>query len=145
MIGLLSLIFSLFMISPNIKEVVDEFHNLKTKESEAVFIEDYTLSSQPSILAYVCALEMKKAEYSFNPISKLIIFKRTRKKLDSLIQSNPTDVHLRYIRLVLQEKAPSVLGYNDNIEEDKVFLTNKLEILDHSDYLDLYIRKNTSL
>ncbi|MFT4848274.1 MAG: hypothetical protein ACI83B_000803 [Sediminicola sp.] len=145
MIGLLSLIFSLFMISPNIKEVVDEFHNLKTKESEAVFVENYTLSSQPSILAYVCALEMKKAEYSFNPISKLIIFKRTRKKLDSLIQSNPTDVHLRYIRLVLQEKAPSVLGYNDNIEEDKVFLTNKLEILDHSDYLDLYIRKNTSL
>jgi hypothetical protein len=145
MIGLLSLFFSFFMMSTNIKEVVEEFHSLETRESEDIFVENYTKSSQPSILAYVCALEMKQAEYSYNPFSKLKIFKRTKKKLDSLVQSNPTNVHLRYIRLMLQEKTPSILGYNDDIEEDKMFLTKKLEILDDSDYLDLFIHKNTSL
>ncbi len=145
MIGLLPLIFILFLSSTNIKEVVEEFHSLETRESEIVFVENYTQSSQPSILAYVCAVEMKQAEYSHNPISKLRVFKRTKKKLDSLIQTNPTDVHLRYVRLLLQEKTPGILGYNDYIEEDKLFLKNKLEILDDSDYLDSYIHKNTSL
>ena len=145
MIGLLSLFFCLFLSSSNIKEVVKEFHNLRTRQSEVVFVENYSLSSQPSVLAYVCAVEMKQVEYSHNPISKLRIFKHTKKKLDSLIQTNPTDVHLRYIRLLLQEKAPNILGYNEYIDEDKLFLTNTLEIADDSDYLDLYIYKNTSL
>lgn len=145
MIGLLSLIFSLFMASTNIKEIVEEFHAAETRESEDAFVENYEQSSQPSILAYVCALEMKRAEYKVNPFSKLKIFNRAKKKLDSLVQSNPTDIHLRYIRLMLQEKTPSILGYNDNIEEDKIFLTKKLDVLDDSDYLDIYIHKNTSL
>ena len=145
MIGLLSLLFILFLSSTNIKEVVEEFHDLDTRESEVEFVENYTQSSQPSILAYVCAVEMKQAKYGYNPISKLRIFKHSKKKIDSLIQTNPTDVHLRYIRLVLQEKTPRFLGYNDYIEEDKTFLSSKLEIIDDSDYLDLYIHKNTSL
>ncbi|MFT5436608.1 MAG: hypothetical protein ACI840_001256 [Ulvibacter sp.] len=145
MIGLLSLLFILFLSSTNIEQVVEEFHDLQTRESEVKFIQNYTQSSQPSILAYVCAVEMKQAKYSYNPISKLRSYKRTRRKLDSLITSNPTDVHLRYIRLVLQEKTPSFLGYNEYIEEDKKFLINKLEIVDYSDYLDLYIYNNTSL
>ena len=145
MIGLFSLTFVLLISSPNIRGVVKEFHELDTKASEAVFVKNYSSSAEPSILAYVCGVEMKNAKYSFNPITKLRIFKRTKKKLDSLIVSYPTDVHLRYIRLVLQEKTPSILGYNDYIEDDKLFLSNKLEILDDSDYLDLHIYNNTSL
>lgn len=145
MLGFVSLFLMLFLSISSIEEVVEEFHHLETRESEDVFVKNYTLSSQPSILAYVCAVEMKQAKYSFNPIVKLKIFKQTKKKLDSLIKSHPADVHLRYIRLVLQEKTPVVLGYNNNIEEDKVFLRGKLETADDSDYLDLYIQNNTSL
>ena len=145
MLGFVSLLLMFFLSISSIEEVVEEFHLLETRESEDVFVKNYTLSSQPSILAYVCAVEMKQAKYSFNPIVKLKIFKQTKKKLDSLIKSHPADVHLRYIRLVLQEKTPVVLGYNNNIEEDKVFLRGKLETADDSDYLDLYIQNNTSL
>lgn len=145
MLGFVSLLLMFFLSISSIEEVVEEFHLLETRESEDVFVKNYTLSSQPSILAYVCAVEMKQAKYSFNPIVKLKIFKQTKKKLDSLIDSHPADIHLRYIRLVLQEKTPVLLGYNDNIEEDKVFLKGKLETADDSDYLDLYIHNNTSL
>lgn len=145
MIGLLSLLFILFISSDNLKDVVKEFHDLKSKESEVVFIANYRLSSEPSVLGYVCAVQMKQARYGYNPILKLRIFKNGKRKLDSLVQSNPTNVHLRYVRLFLQEKTPSFLGYKDNIMEDKLFLRSKLDILDDSDYLDSLIYNNTSL
>lgn len=143
--SLLFLTMSLILSTTSIKEVVEEFHDLKTKESEEVFVKKYTLNSQPSILGYVCAIEMKQAQYSYNPISKIKIFKQTKEKLDLLIQLNPSNVHLRYVRLLLQETSPVILGYDTNIEEDKIFLSKILEISDDSDYLDLYIHKNTSL
>mgnify|MGYP006115387005 FL=1 len=143
--SLLFLTMSLILSPTTIKEVVEEFHALKTKESEVLFVEKYTLSSQSSILGYVCAIEMKQAQYSYNPISKIKIFKQTKEKLDLLIQLNPSNVHLRYVRLLLQETSPAILGYDINIEEDKIFLSKILDISDDSDYLDLYIYKNTSL
>ena len=143
--SLLFLTMSLILSPTTIKEVVEEFHALKTKESEVVFIKKYTLNSQSSILGYVCAIEMKQAQYSYNPISKIKIFKQTKEKLDLLIQLNPSNVHLRYVRLLLQETSPVILGYDINIEEDKIFLSKTLDISDDSDYLDLYIHKNTSL
>jgi hypothetical protein len=145
MMSLLFLTMSLILSPTTIKEVVEEFHALKTKESEVLFVEKYTLSSQSSILGYVCAIEMKQTQYNYNPISKIKIFKHAKEKLDSLIQSNPSNVHLRYVRLLLQETSPGILGYDSNIEEDKIFLSKTLDISDDSDYLDLYIHKNTSL
>jgi hypothetical protein len=145
MMSLLFLTMSLILSPTTIKEVVEEFHALKTKESEVLFVEKHTLSSQSSILGYVCAIEMKQAQYNYNPISKIKIFKHTKEKLDSLIQSNPSNVHLRYVRLLLQETSPGILGYDSNIKEDKIFLSKTLDISDDSDYLDLYIHKNTSL
>ena len=143
--SLLFLTMSLILSPTTIKEVVEEFHALKTKKSEVLFVEKYTLSSQSSILGYVCAIEMKQAQYSYNPISKIKIFKQTKEKLDLLIQLNPSNVHLRYVRLLLQETSPGILGYDSNIKEDKIFLSKTLDISDDSDYLDLYIHKNTSL
>ncbi|MFT5723412.1 MAG: hypothetical protein ACI9JN_000525 [Bacteroidia bacterium] len=142
----MSLLTLFILIStPNITGVVKEFHTLDTKDAEIAFIKTYGLSSQSAVLGYVCAIEMKQAEYSYNPVSKLKIFNRSKAKLDLLVGSNPTDVHLRYIRLVLQEQTPALLNYTDHIVEDKTFLTNVLEVTDDSDFLDEYIRKNTSL
>lgn len=143
--SLLFLTMSLIFSPTKIKEVVEEFHALKTKESEVVFVEKYTLSSRPSILGYVCAIEMKQAQYNYNPISKIKIFKQTKEKLDLLIQSNLSNVHLRYVRLLLQETLPGILGYDSNIEEDKIFLSKTLDVSVDLDYLYLYIYKNTSL
>lgn len=125
--------------------VVSEFHNLDTKKSEKLFIKNYKSSHNPSILAYVIAIEMKQAEYSINPFSKLKTFNRSKKKLNKLIINYPENIHLRYIRLVIQEKTPRILGYNKYIKEDKHFLNLKLGIIDESDFLDSYIYNNTSI
>lgn len=126
-------------------QVMMEFHGLTSEDQEVKFIDTYNNSENPTILAYVVAIEMKQAEYTSNPYTKLKIFNDSKTKLNTLIAENPDDAHMRYLRLMLQEKTPSFLGYNEHIEEDKKFLRSKLAIKDQSDILDEYIRKYTSL
>lgn len=135
-------LFSFFAGSP---EVINEFHQLMTEKEEKLFVAKYKDVDNASIQAYVCAIEMKQAEYPFNPIKKLKIFNETRKKLDLLIKENPSNIDLRYIRLFIQEQTPGFLGYNTEIEEDKLFLMKKIMSKEVSDDLVVYIYKNTSI
>ena len=127
------------------KIVVKAFHEAVNRKLETTFIKQYRNSKNPTVLGYVYSLEMKQAKYKFFPWSKLAVFKKAKRKLESLIAKNPENVHLRYIRLVIQEQTPAILNYKDKISADKSFLLRKLEEKDSSDYLDYYIKKNTSL
>lgn len=136
------------MLSLNIyitPSYVTDFHSLNNKKSEVDFILKYKKEKNPSVMAYVIATEMKQAEYALNPISKLSIFTKNKDELNYLIKENNSNIHLRYIRLLLQEKTPSFLGYNKYIDEDSNFLKEKIKVKDSSDFLDFFILKNTSL
>ncbi|MGB1295673.1 MAG: hypothetical protein ACPG6V_09345 [Flavobacteriales bacterium] len=126
------------------EDVVSEFHAIQHKENEQIFIETYKNKSIDA-QAYVLALEMKKAEYTILPWKKLDIFNTKKKEINALIAKYPENIHLRYMRLYLQENTPKILGYTTNIKEDKAFLKKKLETEDPSDYMDTYIKQNTSL
>ncbi len=128
-----------------IPEYIVEYHQIKTKEEELNFIEAYRDSENISLQGYVISLEMKQAKYMFSPIKKYSTFNRSRTRIENLILKNPNNVDLRYIRLVIQENVPLVLGYKSSIKEDKVFLIAKMKVNDRSDYLDAYIKKNTTL
>jgi len=141
------LLFSLLLHNSNddVKQVVKEFHQLTTEETELDFINRYFDSQNPSIMAYVTTISMKQAEHSLNPFRKLQLFEINRDRLNLLIEENSTNIHLRYVRLISQENTPFFLGYNDSIEEDKKILNNILAVEDETDYLDYFIRANTSL
>jgi hypothetical protein len=126
-------------------DYVRSYHEAKTKKQEAEFINKYKSSSKISILGYVVSLEMKQAKYKFFPWKKLSIFNKGKKRLESLIMDNPDNIDLRYLRLVIQENIPSLLNYKLNIKEDKLFLSKIMKTKNTSDYLDFYIKKNTSL
>jgi hypothetical protein len=142
---LLALAFFLSGVNTDIKDVVKEFHQLKTEEAEIKFITKYNQSTDPSVLAYVVSIAMKQAEYSYNPYYKLNVFNTNKALLDSLIMQHSSNTHLRYVRLVVQQNTPWILGYNGFIEEDQLFLKKMLEVKDESDYLDQYIMANTAL
>lgn len=125
--------------------VMEEFHQLETKKQERKFIVTYIESKNPSVQAYVCAAEMKQARYFMSPISKLKIFSKTKNKLAQLIEKHPENIDLRYVRLLLQERAPGILGYTNFIKTDKEFLKLKLKAKEISKELQVYIYKNTSL
>jgi len=138
-------VFCFFSYASAQSEVVTQFHKLSSEAEEIRFIEKYKNNSSPDVKAYVYAVQMKQAEYSYNPYTKLDIFIRYKNLLDKAINENPNNVHLRYMRLVIQEKTPSLLGYKDQIEIDKTFLKVILNKKDSTDYLDKYILKYTSL
>ena len=140
-------LFSLLLcdINTDLKQVVKEYHELTGEESQLSFIKKYHKSTDPSVQGYVTSISMKQAEYSFNPFLKLKLFEKNKNKLNSLIENNITNIHLRYVRLLIQENIPFFLSYHDSINEDKLILQNILEVKDETDYLDEFIRKHTSL
>jgi hypothetical protein len=126
-------------------DIVKEFHLLNNKSDEINFIKNNCNNSNPSVLAYVLSVSMKQAEYEFNPFIKLVLFTTNKNHLELLITENPNNAHLRYVRLLVQEKSPVFLGYKSNIVEDKTFLKRIMNSIDETDYLDSYIIDNTSL
>ena len=129
----------------SIPDFVKEYHEVSTEKEELSFIKKYKKSTEVNVLAFVVSLQMKQAKYKTFPWSKLKVFNKEKKKLNKLIESYPTNVCLRYVRLVIQENTPKFLGYNKNIKEDKLFLKSILDKEEDSDYLDKFIIKNTSL
>lgn len=139
------LFFISFIGFKNTPDFVVKYHKLTTKEAELAYIANYKNSKEVSIQGYVISLEMKQAKYKTMPWSKLKVFNTNKNKLEELILKNPNNIHLRYIRLVIQENTPGILGYKSSIKKDKQFLKEVLQKKDSVSYLHTYIINNTSL
>ncbi len=148
MVILLTILYAISNLQMSPQEVllencVKEYHNLNGQEEEEAFILRYNNKNE-NYQAYVVALQLKKAEYTALPWKKLSIFNKGKKRLNALIAKHPNNIHLRYIRLFIQEHVPSILGYNDCIKEDKTFIQQLLDS-NQNNYLHHYISKHTSL
>ena len=79
--------------------------------------------------AFEGALLMKKAGMVGNPKDKLSLFKAGHEKLEQQIKQTPANTEYRLLRLMIQENAPSFLGYKDNLEEDKKAIVTNFKTL----------------
>lgn len=79
--------------------------------------------------AYAGALMMKKAGLVKNPVNKLKEFKSGREKLETAIKNVPDNAEFKMLRLMTQEKAPSFLGYNKDMEDDSQILRKHFKSL----------------
>lgn len=84
-------------------------------------------------LAYLGALETIWAKYVGNPFSKLSTFKKGKEKIEKAVKNAPNNPEIRYLRLSIQKKAPGILGYNDAIKTDELFLKNNLDKVSSKD------------
>jgi hypothetical protein len=132
-------------VNNDVPTYVNEFHEIKTKNEELEFISKYADSKDVSVLGYVISLRMKQAKYKFMPWDKITVFRTERDNLEKLIKENPSNLHLRYLRLVIQESTPKLLNYFSSIESDKNIIKTYLQKIDNTDYLDQFIKNNTSL
>jgi len=81
--------------------------------------------------AYSGALLMKKAGLVSGPGHKLSLFKSGHKKLEASIKKNSTNAELRFLRLMVQEHAPGILGYKNNEQQDADFIKKAYKDLPH--------------
>ena len=82
--------------------------------------------------AFEGALLMRKAGTAFSPAQKLSLFKKGGKKLEAAIKADPQNVEFRFLRLMVQENAPKIVGYKDNIKADSEMVKNSLSSLSKS-------------
>lgn len=72
--------------------------------------------------AFEGALMMKKAGLLKGASHKLKEFKAGREKLENMIAKYTGSAEFRFLRLMIQEKAPKMLGYDQQLEEDHQYI-----------------------
>lgn len=108
------------------KRMIEELE--QSKEKSAVY------------LAYLGGYQTIWAHHVFSPMSKFSTFKKGKKNIELAISKEPENVEIRYIRFMVQKNAPSFLGYNGNLKEDKDYMIkNKNNV--HSELIQKDLEK----
>ena len=102
----------------------------KAIESEDINLIEKTFNlvkalSSPDKGAYEGALLMRKSGLLKDKKQQLSLFKEGKLKLENAIKESPENCEYRLLRLMIQENAPPVLGYNKQIKEDAAFVAAK--------------------
>ncbi|MFT3945547.1 MAG: hypothetical protein QM763_01125 [Agriterribacter sp.] len=79
-------------------------------------------SSEKYKEAFEGALMMKRAGLLKGASNKLKEFKAGRQKLEAVLDKNKDDAELRFLRLIIQENAPKILGFHKELEEDHKYI-----------------------
>ena len=81
--------------------------------------------------AYEGALLMKKSGLVGNAKEKLTLFKNGRQKLESSIKNDTRNVEYRFLRIIIQEHAPKVVKYRNELDEDSQLVISNYKSLPH--------------
>lgn len=79
-------------------------------------------ASFPEQMAYEGALLMRKAGKRTLPKDKLRDFRAGCTKLEGAIAADSTNAEYRFLRLCIQEQAPSVLNYRSDLQKDNLYI-----------------------
>jgi hypothetical protein len=86
----------------------------------------------PGKQAYEGALMMRKAGIITVAKKKIGLFKAGHKKLEAEIKKDSMNAEFRFLRLMIQENAPGVLGYKGQIQSDNLFIRHSYKTLPKS-------------
>lgn len=84
---------------------------------------------------YAGALLIRKAGLAMLPRQKLKLFKEGRIKLETALKNDPDNTEFHFLRLSIQEHAPGIVKYKDDLPADKAF------VIKHFDKLPLVVQR----
>jgi len=76
----------------------------------------------PEKEAYEGALLMRKAGLVKKAMDKLNLFKSGRSKLESSIARDKENVEFHFLRLIIQEHAPKIVNYHNDLDADVLLI-----------------------
>lgn len=140
----LLLIISNVMFSQNLKEYRDLLKTgEKSEKSAKMLIEKsstaFKISKDPLYEGFLAVGKFFMAKHAFNPLKKMSYFNEGKKLMEQSLKSDPKNLEIRLMRLITQENAPAILGYNQQIKDDRNFLAKEYKNTD-DDELKLYIK-----
>ena len=110
-----------------VEKVRNTFPEITSIEQANYFIELLEKNETIEAKSYTAVMFFMKSRYVKFPLTKYKYFKKGKKQLDGLINTNTNNVEIRYLRFLLQSEMPKFLGYHTNIEEDFVLILNGIE------------------
>ncbi len=78
--------------------------------------------SSPEKEGYEGAMIIRKAGLVKLPTERLKLFKKGRIKLETALQNNPDNGEYHFLRLIIQENAPKIVKYSNDLEADRQFV-----------------------
>ena len=103
-----------------------EESNLKNVDDQLALVAKSDVSEKQ---AYEGALQMKKAGLISGAGKKLNMFKEGHKKLEASIEKDADNTEYRFLRIMIQENAPGILGYKDDLKKDSEYLRQNFKNL----------------
>ena len=88
-----------------------------------------TASNSNEKEAFEGALLMKKSGLVAKAKNKLALFKEGRTKLENAISKDNSNTEFRFLRLIIQEHAPKVVKYRNELEKDSQLIRTNFKIL----------------
>lgn len=79
--------------------------------------------------AYEGAMMMKKAGLVSKAKEKLSLFKAGRQKLEASIKKDNKNIEYNFLRLIIQEHAPKMVNYKDDLENDSLLIRSNYKTL----------------
>jgi hypothetical protein len=96
--------------------------NTQTVDEQINLLKNSAPTSPKDKEAFEGALLMKKAGLVSGPGRKLNLFKDGHKKLEAAIKEDDNNAEYRFLRLMIQEHAPGILGYKDDLKKDSTYI-----------------------
>ncbi len=123
---LLLIVSSGFSEKLSLNEVRVHFQKSYNEEESCVKLiaelEFFDQNNNPLFGGYRACAMMLMANYVFNPVTKFTKFTAGKNLLEKCIAADSENIELRFLRCTVQTNAPSFLGYDFCIEQDKLFL-----------------------
>jgi hypothetical protein len=108
-----------------------EFYNVMSVgdvnaiDNELILVKDAPKNKE----GYDAALLMKKAGIISGPKKKLDLFKAGRIEMETAIINEPENTEYHFLRLAIEEHAPKIVRYHNDILTDKAIVIHKFKEL----------------
>lgn len=79
--------------------------------------------------AFEGALEMKKSGLISGLAKKLNLFKAGHRLLEGTIALDSLNTEYRFLRLIIQEHAPGIVGYRSELDRDHIYIVKHFKSL----------------
>lgn len=122
---LIALLFPLMLAGQDLameRKLYPMAHTDRQASAELLQLTAATDTSGPTQKAYRGAALMEAAQFADRIGSKLKLFKEGRELLAEAIEADPKSVEIHFLRMTVQENAPHILNYHDELKEDKAFI-----------------------
>ena len=137
------------MFPQNLQELRTLLHSgEKSEKSAKILLEKssaaYEKTNQPIYAGFFAVGKFFMAKHAFNPLKKMSYFNEGKKNMDGAVRREPKNLEIRLMRLITHDKAPKLLGYSNNISEDRKIIMNEFKNIPDED-LKLYIKNYLKL